>query len=99
MSPSSAATYESDETGITKTGYRRLRTFAPKSSNCCRLGQGRTQSRESLLFDVFQNPTVTRTVDSHIRRLREKLEKHTERLEAIRAEGYLFSAVSDPFTH
>ena len=37
--------------------------------------RGRTQSRETLLFDVwgYTNAMDTRTVDTHIRRLREKL--------------------------
>jgi two-component system phosphate regulon response regulator PhoB len=59
--------------------------------------RGRTQSRERLLHDVwgYQNPIVTRTVDTHIRRLREKLGKHAEKLETVRAEGYRLSALSD----
>jgi DNA-binding response OmpR family regulator len=54
--------------------------------------RGRTQSREALLSDVlgYQNPIDTRTVDTHIRRLRAKLGVHAQRLETIRAEGYRF---------
>ncbi|MET0253506.1 MAG: response regulator transcription factor [Terrimicrobiaceae bacterium] len=57
--------------------------------------RGRTQSRETLLFDVwgYQNPIDTRTVDTHIRRLREKLGRHASRLETVRGEGYRFNTV------
>ena len=55
--------------------------------------QGRTQSRETLLRDVwgYQNPIDTRTVDTHVRRLREKLGTHALRLETVRGEGYRFN--------
>ncbi len=57
--------------------------------------RGRTQSRETLLFDVwgYQNAIDTRTVDTHMRRLREKLGDFSPLLETIRGEGYRFSAV------
>jgi DNA-binding response OmpR family regulator len=60
--------------------------------------RGRTQSRESLLFDIwsYQNSVVTRTVDTHIRRLREKLGRHAHQLETVRAEGYRFNALLEP---
>jgi two-component system phosphate regulon response regulator PhoB len=60
--------------------------------------RGRTQSRETLLFDVwgYQNVIDTRTVDTHMRRLREKLGDHASRLETVRGEGYRFSAVTPP---
>lgn len=60
--------------------------------------RGRTLSRETLLADVwgYQSTTIdTRTVDTHMRRLREKLGKHSERLETIRGEGYRFNAVAE----
>lgn len=57
--------------------------------------RGRTQSRDALLYDVwgYQNAIDTRTVDTHMRRLREKLGKHAARLETIRGEGYRFDAL------
>lgn len=60
--------------------------------------RGRTQSRETLLYDVwgYQNPIDTRTVDTHVRRLREKLGRHSARLETVRGEGYRFNPVLDP---
>ena len=59
--------------------------------------RGRTQSRETLLFDVwgYQNAIDTRTVDTHMRRLREKLGKHSARLETIRGEGYRFNVAPE----
>lgn len=55
--------------------------------------RGRTQSREILLSDVwgYQNAIDTRTVDTHMRRLREKLGQHASRLETVRGEGYRFN--------
>jgi len=57
--------------------------------------RGRTQSRENLLYDVwgYQNAIDTRTVDTHMRRLREKLGQHANRLETVRGEGYRFNPV------
>jgi len=55
--------------------------------------RGRILSRESLLQDVwgYQNAIDTRTVDTHMRRLREKLGSQAARLETIRGEGYRFN--------
>ena len=55
--------------------------------------RGRVQSRETLLFDVwgYTNAMDTRTVDTHIRRLREKLGSHAGRIETLRGEGYRFA--------
>lgn len=57
--------------------------------------RGRVQTRESLLYDVwgYNNAIDTRTVDTHIRRLREKLGDHSSKLETVRGEGYRFLAV------
>lgn len=55
--------------------------------------RGRTQSRDTLLFDVwgYTNAIDTRTVDTHMRRLREKLGASAVRIETVRGEGYRFS--------
>lgn len=57
--------------------------------------RGRTLSRDKLLADVwgYQASVDTRTVDTHMRRLREKLGRYSSRLETIRGEGYRFNAV------
>jgi two-component system phosphate regulon response regulator PhoB len=53
---------------------------------------GTIQSREDLLNEVwgYKNTVDTRTVDTHMRRLREKLGDHATSLETIRGEGYRF---------
>lgn len=50
----------------------------------------RTLGRDILLRDVwgYASGADTRTVDTHIRRLREKLGPHADRLETVRGEGY-----------
>ena len=55
--------------------------------------RGRVQSREVLLNDVWGYESVidTRTVDTHVRRLREKLGSAAERLETVRGFGYRIS--------
>jgi two-component system phosphate regulon response regulator PhoB len=60
--------------------------------------RGHTLSREALLSDVlkYQNPVISRTVDSHIRRLRAKIGSYAQRLETVRAKGYRFNTVLDP---
>ncbi|MCG8432358.1 MAG: response regulator transcription factor [Candidatus Omnitrophica bacterium] len=59
--------------------------------------QGRVQSRDTLLQHVWniENDVMTRTVDTHIKRLREKLEGHGKFIETIRGVGYRFKEASD----
>ena len=58
--------------------------------------RGRVQTRERLLQDVWGYETAidTRTVDTHMRRLREKVGRAAEYLETIRGVGYRFKAES-----
>jgi two-component system phosphate regulon response regulator PhoB len=51
---------------------------------------GRVQTRERLLSDVWgvSSPMETRTVDTHVMRLREKLGSGRERVETVRGVGY-----------
>ncbi len=51
---------------------------------------GRVQSREQLLEDVWDMSAdiATRTVDTHVKRLREKLGSGRELLETVRGVGY-----------
>lgn len=53
---------------------------------------GRVQTRERLLQDVWAYDSVidTRTVDTHVRRLREKLGPGADVLETVRGVGYRF---------
>ena len=52
--------------------------------------RGRVQSRDALLNEVwgYENAIDTRTVDTHIRRLREKLGPSADCIETIRGFGY-----------
>ena len=52
--------------------------------------QGRVQERDRLLTDVWGYDSVidTRTVDTHMRRLRDKLGTHGSYIETIRGFGY-----------
>ena len=54
--------------------------------------RGKTLSRETLLQDVwgYKNAIDTRTVDTHVRRLREKLGAAADRIATMRGEGYRF---------
>jgi DNA-binding response OmpR family regulator len=52
--------------------------------------RGRVQARDRLLSDVWGYETAidTRTVDTHVRRLREKLGKAGDAIETVRGFGY-----------
>jgi two-component system phosphate regulon response regulator PhoB len=54
--------------------------------------RGRVQSRDQLLRDVWEydNLIDTRTVDTHMRRLREKLGPASKYLDTVRGVGYRF---------
>jgi DNA-binding response OmpR family regulator len=56
--------------------------------------RGQPLTRELLLRDVwgYRNVTDSRTVDTHMRRLRGKLGAHASRVETVRGEGYCFRA-------
>jgi two-component system phosphate regulon response regulator PhoB len=55
-------------------------------------GAGRVRTRDDLLADVWNASTEleTRTIDTHIKRLRDKLGKAGERIETVRGVGYRF---------
>ncbi len=54
--------------------------------------RNRVQSRSALLDDVWgiQADITTRTVDTHVKRLREKLERARDYVETVRGVGYRF---------
>jgi two-component system alkaline phosphatase synthesis response regulator PhoP len=56
---------------------------------------GRVFSRDSLLKDVWGTDVyvVDRTVDVHIRKIREKLEKYSDLIETVKGVGYRFKSV------
>ncbi len=69
---------------LTATEFKLLATLAQR--------RGRVQSRDQLLQDVWEydNLIDTRTVDTHIRRLREKLGPAARYLDTVRGVGYRF---------
>jgi DNA-binding response OmpR family regulator len=69
---------------LTHTEFRLLTLLAQRC--------GRVQSREQLLRDVWEyNGLIdTRTVDTHMRRLREKLGPAAKHLDTVRGVGYRF---------
>ena len=54
--------------------------------------RGRVQTRERLLQDVWgiEADVTTRTVDTHVKRLRQKLGEAGEYIETLRGVGYRF---------
>ena len=60
--------------------------------------QGRVQTREHLLLNVWNYATEieTRTVDTHVRRLREKLGPEAGWIETIRGVGYRIADKKNP---
>jgi two-component system phosphate regulon response regulator PhoB len=71
---------------LTATEFKLLEILARR--------RGRVQTRERLLQDVwgYDNPIDSRTVDTHMRRLREKIGAAADYLETIRGVGYRFKA-------
>lgn len=67
---------------LTATEFKLLRLMMER--------QGRVQTREHLLLNVWNYSTEieTRTVDTHVRRLREKLRDEAGWIETIRGVGY-----------
>jgi two-component system phosphate regulon response regulator PhoB len=67
---------------LTATEFKLLRLMMER--------QGRVQTREHLLLNVWNYSTEieTRTVDTHVRRLREKLGAEAGWIETIRGVGY-----------
>lgn len=59
--------------------------------------RNRVQTRAALLDDVWgiQADITTRTVDTHVKRLREKLEGARDYVETVRGVGYRFVATPD----
>jgi DNA-binding response OmpR family regulator len=71
---------------LTATEFKLLELLARR--------RGRVQTRDRLLQDVwgYENPIDSRTVDTHMRRLREKIGGAADHLETIRGVGYRFKA-------
>jgi len=78
-----------EEIRLTALEFRLVTTFHAR--------RGRVQSRDRLLLDVwgYQADVTTRTVDTHIKRLREKLGDAGEYIETVRGVGYRFRSRPD----
>ena len=59
--------------------------------------RGRVQTRDQLLEEVwgYSSHVTTRTVDTHVKRLREKLKEMGKHIQTIRGVGYRFSRSSE----
>ncbi len=82
--PRHQATVKGRAIDLTATEFKLLTVLAQR--------RGRVQSREQLLQDVWEydNLIDTRTVDTHMRRLREKLGSAAKYLDTVRGVGYRF---------
>lgn len=69
---------------LTATEFKLLTVLAQRA--------GRVQSRDRLLRDVWEYDSLidTRTVDTHMRRLREKIGPAAKHLDTVRGVGYRF---------
>ncbi|QDG52882.1 response regulator transcription factor [Persicimonas caeni] len=80
---------DDEEIRLTALEFKLLTTFMRR--------KGRVQTREVLLSDVWDinADVMTRTVDTHVKRLREKLGSAGDYIETIRGVGYRFKARPD----
>ena len=74
-----------DHVSLTALEFKLLRQLVDR--------RGRVQSRDQLLSDVwgYSSDVTTRTVDTHIKRLREKLGDMGKYVQTIRGVGYKFT--------
>ncbi|HEY2404848.1 MAG TPA: response regulator [Polyangiaceae bacterium] len=80
---------ESTEIELTALEFKLLVTLYDRKN--------RVQTRSTLLDDVWgiQADITTRTVDTHVKRLREKLEAARDYVETVRGVGYRFVGTPD----
>jgi len=80
--PGHRALFNNKELKLTALEFRLLRTLLSR--------KGRVQTREALLNDVWgiKADVTTRTVDTHVKRLREKLGEAGTYIETLRGVGY-----------
>ena len=79
-----AATFKGKPIELTATEFKLLVMLLER--------RGRVQTRDALLTEVwgYEGDVDTRTVDTHVRRLREKLGKAADWIETVRGVGYRF---------
>lgn len=77
---------DDDEVALTALEFKLLTTLLQR--------RGRVQTREVLLTDVwgFSADVTTRTVDTHVKRLRQKIGEAGVYIETLRGVGYRFRA-------
>jgi DNA-binding response OmpR family regulator len=82
--PRHLVTWKGRRIELTATEFKLLTLLAQR--------RGRVQSRDQLLRDVWEYNSLvdTRTVDTHMRRLREKLGPGRRYLDTVRGVGYRF---------
>jgi two-component system phosphate regulon response regulator PhoB len=82
--PRHSVSWKGRQVDLTATEFKLLTVLANR--------RGRVQSRDQLLRDVWEYNSLvdTRTVDTHMRRLREKLGQASKHLETVRGVGYRF---------
>jgi two-component system phosphate regulon response regulator PhoB len=82
--PRHLVSWRGKKVDLTATEFKLLMLLAQR--------RGRVQSRDQLLRDVwdYQSAIDTRTVDTHMRRLREKLGAASKYLDTVRGVGYRF---------
>jgi two-component system phosphate regulon response regulator PhoB len=80
---------DDQEIALTALEFRLLHAFMTR--------KGRVQSRDALLSDVWgiEAEVTTRTVDTHVKRLREKLGDAGAYIETLRGVGYRFKDQPD----
>jgi two-component system phosphate regulon response regulator PhoB len=80
---------DGEEIELTALEFRLLATFLERA--------GRVQTREQLLRDVWEmaGDLQTRTVDTHVKRLREKLKGGRDLIETVRGLGYRMADPAD----
>jgi DNA-binding response OmpR family regulator len=78
-------TVKNKEVILTATEFKLLSTLMER--------RGRVQTRDRLLTDVwgYEGDIDTRTVDTHVRRLREKIGAAADYIETVRGVGYRFT--------
>ena len=71
---------------LTATEFKLLRLLVE--------GDGEPQNRDDLLREVwgYDDNILTRTLDTHVKRLREKLGSFSDRIETVRGVGYRFAS-------
>jgi two-component system phosphate regulon response regulator PhoB len=84
--PRHLVTFRGQKIELTATEFKLLHVLAQR--------RDLVQSRERLLLDVWEydNAVDTRTVDTHMRRLREKMGGAAHFLDTVRGIGYRFKA-------